>query len=222
MIKFKNVYVKYIKDFYLIFNANYKIENHTLFIGDEFLGSTAILRLIGKIEKNYSGEIFMDEKNIKDIKNKELNIAYLSEDPVFFKCKSVLNNLCYPLKIRKILKNEARTHIFNTFFELENKNLLFSSSSIKSKNNQIENFLKIKIKKLSLSEQKIISLLRAYLRKPNYILLENFFENLNAKYIPLACEILNKLLQSSTIIACERNQTDIEIYKNFNKVELTK
>ena len=98
MIKFKNVYVQYVKDFHLLYNANFKIEKNTFFVGDEFTGSSSILRLIAKIESNYTGEIFIENQNIKDIKDKELSVAYVSKNPTLFKHKSIYKSLYYPLK----------------------------------------------------------------------------------------------------------------------------
>ena len=87
MIKFENVSIKYISDFYSLYNFNKTIVNNTLFVGDDFLGTTAILRLISKLDKPEKGNIFIDDVNIKNIKDKDLNICYLTEKPVLFENK---------------------------------------------------------------------------------------------------------------------------------------
>ena len=53
-----------------------------------------------------------------------------------------------------------------------------------------------------------------------YVLLENFFVNLNKEYIPLAEYLINKLKQSSTIIACENENKNFNVFKDFNTKNL--
>ena len=229
MIEFRNVYIQYVKEFYSLFNFNCVIDYHTLFVGDFYSGTTAIMRTLSKIDKFYTGDILIDNINLKNIKDKDLNIAYLLENPVLFKNKNIFKNLYFSLNIRKISKNTAKNLILGVFLEIfkENFNFLNNYLNIKNKNeniknitNLINNFLKLKIKKLNLSEQKIVALIRAMLWQPKYILLENFFENLDKNYIPLATYLLNKLKQTSTIIACENENKSLEIFKNFNIIDL--
>ena len=110
-------------------------------------------------------------------------------------------------KIEALLEKNCR------YLELNLKNEDFVSS-------QIANILNLKVKKLSLSEQKIIALIRAVLRSPKYVLLENFFENLDEEHIELAKFLLNKIKESSTIIACEKDKTKLEHFKDFKTVKL--
>lgn len=201
MIEFKNVFIQYVSEFCSLYNFSCEITSHTLFVGDFFDGTTAIMRTLSKIDKNYKGEIFIDNINLKNIKDKDLDLVYLSENPILFKNKSIEKNLAFPLKIRKIDKKIIKNKVNSLFFEYK-----------------LNNFNK-KIKKLNLSEQKIISLLRALIRTPKYVLLENFFENLDKNYFDLAIKILSKLKETSTIIACEREQT--EMFKDFEIIKLS-
>ena len=124
--------------------------------------------------------------------------------PYLFRHKSIEKNLAYPLKIRKINKSEIKTIVNNAI----------SSYNLK-------NFNK-KTGKLNLSEQKIVALIRASLWKPKYILLENFFEDLDNNYLSLAIQILNNIKQHSTIIATEKANKNLNIFKDFKIVELYK
>lgn len=201
MIEFKNVYIKYINDFYSLYNKNFKINCSTVFVGDAVDGTKAVMRLISKIDKSYDGEIFIDNKNIKDIKDKDLSVAYIPEFPELFSHKNIFKNLYYPLKIRKINKNIAKNTINNAIFEYK-----------------LNNFPE-KIKNMNLSQKKIICLVRAILRKPKYILLENFFKDLENSYYELSIKILNSC-DSSIVIACEENIENIDYFNNFNKINL--
>lgn len=208
MIEFNAVTIKYVPDITTLLNFSAKIDCNTLIIGDEFLGTSSILRLIAKIDKNYTGEILIDNANLKEIKDKDLSVAYLPKEPYLFK-NTIEKNLSYPLKIRKIDKATIKEKVSFVINYLNNL----------TKKHNIENFPN-KIKKMNISEKKIGTLLRALVRAPKYVLLDDFFLNLDAKYFPLANELIEKLKQTSTIIATS-NKAE-QIYKDFNILDLTK
>ena len=208
MIEFNAVTIKYVPDITTLLNFSAKIDCNTLIIGDEFLGTSSILRLIAKIDKSYTGEILIDNVNLKEIKDKDLSVAYLPKEPYLFK-NTIEKNLSYPLKIRKIDKATIKEKVS---FVINYLNSL-------TKKHNIENFPN-KIKKMNISERKIVTLLRALVRAPKYVLLDDFFLNLDAKYFPLANELIEKLKQTSTIIATS-NKVE-QIYKDFNILDLTK
>lgn len=219
MIEFKNVFIKYVDDFYSLYDFSCEIHSHTLFVGDFYDGTTALMRTVSKIDKHYSGEIILDNVDLKNIKDKDLPVAYLPEQPTFFENKNIFKNLYYPLKIRKIKKNIAKNLIYSIFLELKNNNFNIFCKFLNDKkfNNDtdlIDNILNLKVKKLNLSEKKIIALIRAFLRKPKYILLEN----LNVEHIQCAKFLLNKLKNSSTIIACENSENSN--FEDFNIIKL--
>lgn len=232
MIKFEKVFIQYVKEFFSLYDFSYEISSHTLFVGDFFNGTYAIMRTLAKIDRHYIGEIFIDDINLKNIKEKDLNISYLPENPVLFENKNIFKNLFYPLKIRKINKKTAKNLINSVFLDLKNNNFEIFNNYLKNqninkklKNAEFINFkndeiLKLKIKKVNLCEQKIIALIRTILRSPKYVLLENFFEDLEENYIPLAEYLINKLKQTSTIIACEKENKNYNIFKDFRTTNL--
>ena len=207
MIEFNAVTIKYVPDITTLLNFSAKIDCNTLIIGDEFLGTSSILRLIAKIDKNYTGEILIDNANLKEIKDKDLSVAFIPKEPYLFK-STIEKNLSYPLKIRKIDKATIKEKVefaINLLNNLAQKyNLTFTN----------------KIKKMNISEKKIVTLLRALVRAPKYVLLDDFFLSLDAKYFPLANELIEQLKQTSTIIATS-NKVE-QIYKDFNILDLTK
>ena len=200
MIKFDKVSIQYVKEYFALYNFSTEIKSHSLFVGDDYVGSSAIMRLLSKIDNNYSGNILIDEKDIKTIKDKDLGIAYIPQIPYLFKHKSIEKNLEYPLNLRKFDKNYIKNVV----------NLAFEDYNLK-------NFNK-KISKMNLSEKKILTLIRASLWKPKYILLENFFEGLDKSYFELANKIIEDIKKNLTIIATEKENKNLEIFKDF-KIE---
>lgn len=209
MIEFNAVTIKYVPDITTLLNFNLKINGNTLIIGDEFLGTSSILRLLAKIDKNYEGDIFIEGVNLKDIKDRDLSIAYIPKEPYLFTHKSVDKNLSYPLKIRKIDKNTIINKVNLAINLLNELTLKYNLTNFPNK-----------IKKMNISGRKIITLLRASVRAPKYILIEDFFSDLDEKYFPLVNELIEKLKQTSTIIATS-NKVE-QIYKDFNILDLTK
>lgn len=185
MIEIKNLSIKYIEKFYSIFNFNLKIEKNTLLMGDQLSGGFAILRAIANINKHYKGEILLNGKPIKKISAKRVNLAYLPETPTLFGNFSAQQNIDYALKIRHLKKAERNAAIDN----------ILQKYAIDFKNEKAKN--------LSLSQQKIVALLRAVVRKPSIILIEHLFADLENKYIKLANKIITDLSPETLIIDCE-------------------
>ncbi len=209
MIEFKSVTIKYVSDVTTLLNADFSFRGNTLILGDEFLGATSILRLIAKLDKPTSGDILIDGDNLKDIKDKDSNIAYIPKNPYLFEHKSVEKNLSYPLKIRKFDKNLIKNEV-NRAISLLN--------SLVSKNN-----LKIfpnTPKKMNLSEKKILTLLRALIRRPKYILIEDFFTNLDAKFAPLATSLIEEMKNQNITIIATSSSTIPTAYKDFEVINL--
>ena len=156
----------------------------------------------GCFDKKYEGEIFIDNINLRELNDRQLNLAYVSENAYLFKHKSIFENLYYPLKIRKINKKDAK-NLINSYIDQF----------------KIEFFSK-KIKQLTYSEQKIVTLLRALIRKPKYILIENFITDLDKEYLDLACKIIHEMEKFSIIIACEKSNSNIECFNDYNHIVL--
>ncbi len=201
MISLKEVSKKYIEDFFTIFNFSFDFDCNTLIIANDF-EAVCLFRLISKIDRPTYGQIFIDNKNIDSIKDKDLNIAYITEKPILFENKNIYKNLMYPLKLRKFNKNQAKNIIFNM------------QSTI-----NLQNFNK-KVKFLTLSQKKIISLARAILWQPKYILLENFFENLSSEYHPLAIKLLKNLPNNSIIIASQKENKTVKFFNTFKTIKI--
>ena len=208
MIEFNAVTIKYVPDITTLLNFNLKINGNTLIIGDEFLDTSSILRLLAKIDKNYEGNIFIEGVNLKDIKDRDLSIAYIPKEPYLFNHKNIEKNLSYPLKIRKIDKATAKEKVN---FALNLINNLTQKYNLPTFSN--------KINKMNISEKKIVTLLRASLRSPKYILIDDFFINLNEKYQPLVAELIKQLEKTSTIMATTSIITNLP-YKNYKYIDL--
>ena len=187
MIKIKNLTVQYINDFYSLYNINLNISKNTILLGDQLSGGFALLRAIAKLDNHYTGEILINGKNIKQQNIKNLNIAYLPNEPVLFKFKTVKQNIIYPLVLRKIDKKTCTEKVEN----------LVEKFGIEFDNKRAKN--------LNKSETKIVAILRAFIREPDLVLVEHFYDDLDPNYQDLANKIFEHFSSKTLIIACEEN-----------------
>ena len=64
MLRVKNLYLRYTREFYALYNINMEIADNerVAFVGEDESGKTSLLRIFSKLEKLTKGEVF-----IKDI-----------------------------------------------------------------------------------------------------------------------------------------------------------
>ena len=101
-IKFKNVYFSYNKgQKNVLKNMNFKIKIGKInaIVGPSGSGKSTIVSLLSKVLTTTSGEIYFDNYEIKNIKEKSFRrlITYIPQDPFLFN-ESILSNLSYGSK----------------------------------------------------------------------------------------------------------------------------
>lgn len=206
MIEFENVFINYTKDFFTLYDFSMKVKkyDHILLIGDVDSGSYSILRILAKFDKHYTGNVTIETKDLKVLNDKELNLSYIPSCPVLFENKTVIDNLIYPLIIRKIKKTISTKLAIGLLNE-------FGLTEIKDK----------KVKTLNDSTKIIISLLRAMIRENEYVLIEDLFINLEKSYHELVNKIIAKLANSKTVIAISNeDKLDFNCYNDYHKIKL--
>ena len=80
-------------------------------------GKTSLCRLLLKDVSPTDGRIFIDGRQLDGIAAANLDILYLPRDPVFFESRSILYNIEYPLKVRKIANKSVRRGIASELAE---------------------------------------------------------------------------------------------------------
>lgn len=181
MIEVKNLYLNYIKEYSALYNINLQVEDKEkiALIGDKESGKTSLLRCICGLENFNKGEIYLNKMNLKKINfKKDVNLLYLSSNPVFFNNKSVYYNLAYSLKIRN-----------------------YTESIINQKINRALDYLGLdglkekKIKELSYNEKLIVNIARSILREADIYLVDDIFrfdKKTNEKIAKVLAENFNE------------------------------
>ena len=159
MIRFQNVTFKFpYDDFALLEDATFTLQDGlNTILCDVLSGKTTICRLIlGEILPQ-SGEITIDGKRFSPKEHPD--VLYLPQNPTFFNGRSVLFNLQYPAKVRKILpQTQQRILQLATAFGFEKK-------------------LRQKVKNLSQQEKTQLALARGLTVQRKIVLFDDFFDD---------------------------------------------
>lgn len=194
MIVAKNVSKKFHEDHYALMNINFSTEERPfVVIGEDGSGKTALLEIIAGVECDYEGEIFINGRERRELKNNDFPISYVTKEPVLFKFKTVYKNLEYVFKVTgsKINKDEVRKLIGEV-----------------AKDFNIIELLNKRVYTLNEFEKKLICLARISLKKSKIIILDEPFFKLNKFEISSLWQailsVTNKL--SSDLIVAETGQ----------------
>ena len=138
-------------------------EFHVL-VGPSGCGKSTILRLIAGLENITSGEIFIDDILVNNMLPKNRDIAFVFQSYALYPHMTVFENIAFPLKMRKMAKNDIEKKVVEAAKILD-----------------IEHLLKRKPKQLSGGQRQRVALGRAIVRKPKVFLLDEPLSNLDAK-----------------------------------------
>jgi multiple sugar transport system ATP-binding protein len=164
-IEFKNV-VKKFGQVVAVNDLSFKVEDKEFMIllGPSGCGKSTVLRLIAGLEKPTEGEIYIDDQLVNDVPPWERNVAMVFQSYALYPHMTVRENLSFPLRIKKLPKNEIEERV------REAAKLL-----------GIEELLDRRPRELSGGEMQRVALGRAIVRKPRCFLMDEPLSNLDAK-----------------------------------------
>lgn len=192
MIEVKDLYLKYIREYYALYNINLKVfEGECVALtGLKHSGRTTLLRAIAGLEKYDKGEIFINGREVRNIDfSTDIELGYIPATPVFFENKTVYDNLKYVLQERKINKNDIELKINQVLIDFK-----------------IEKYKDIKIQDLDLYEKYLISFVRLSMRNLKVLLVDDIFDNLNEEEANAFVNLIKDLFVSkgvTTLVVCD-------------------
>lgn len=174
-VLFKNVgkeYVQNKKNFWAVKDFNLSISNGEFvsFLGPSGCGKTTTLRMIAGLEENTHGQIFFDQEVVSDPANRTFlapekrNVGMVFQSYAVWPHMNVFDNIAYPLKLKKIPKEQIKKEVLQI---LE----LVELSGLESRRSH----------ELSGGQQQRIALARGLVMKPRILLLDEPLSNLDAK-----------------------------------------
>lgn len=179
MIEIKNLNKKF-NDKVIFNNLNLTIEDGEMLAisGASGSGKTTLLNILGKLDKEYDGNIIIDNKNLKTITQTNYlrnTIGYLFQNYALADNLTVTRNLDFSLKYS------------------DDKSLEAKENALEMVGLDPKEYLNKKIYTLSGGEQQRVALARLFLKPCSIILADEPTESLDVKNRDVVLEILRKM-----------------------------
>ena len=179
MIEIKNLNKKF-NDKVIFNNLNLTIEDGEMLAisGASGSGKTTLLNILGKLDKEYDGNIIIDNKNLKTITQTNYlrnTIGYLFQNYALADNLTVTRNLDFSLKYS------------------DDKSLEAKENALEMVGLDPKEYLNKKIYTLSGGEQQRVALARLFLKPCSIILADEPTGSLDVKNIDVVLEILRKM-----------------------------
>ncbi|MET1012594.1 MAG: ATP-binding cassette domain-containing protein, partial [Actinomycetota bacterium] len=133
-------------------------------VGPSGCGKSTILRMLAGLEEVTAGEIWIDDKQVTDLPSKERDIAMVFQNYALYPHMTVLDNIAFGLKLRKVPKAEREQKAREVAHVLA-----------------IEHLLERKPVALSGGQRQRVAMGRAMIREPVAFLMDEPLSNLDAK-----------------------------------------
>ena len=206
MIDAKNINVKFGKR-QILKDLNLKVKKgeYISIIGNSGAGKSTLLNVISTLEKEYSGNVFYENKDIRDYNDFEISnlrnkkIGFIFQNFNLLEDFTVIENIMLPARLTKI----------DEIALMEKALGLINKFELDLTKNQYPN-------ELSGGEKQRVAIARALINKPEIIFADEPTGNLDSKMSIEISNILSKLNQEGqTIVMVTHNE---ELAKSSNKI----
>lgn len=125
-VELKNVVKEYEDGFRAVKNINLDIQDKefVVLVGPSGCGKSTTLRMIAGLEEISSGEIKVEDTVVNDMSPKDRDMAMVFQSYALYPHMSVKDNIAFPLKMRKMSKDDIDTTVTNIAESLQLKGLL--------------------------------------------------------------------------------------------------
>ena len=186
MIKVNNLFLRYTREFYALYDINMEIADgeKVAFVGEDESGKTSLLRIFAKLEQLTKGEVYIKDVQLEKLNYKtDINAGYIPASPVFLEKKSVYENFKYVLKNWGYSDSEIESKINDVIIE-------YSLEKIKD----------TKVKDLTLDEKYVLSLIRLTFRELDLLMVDNIFDGLNETTLEVVLSLIKQLAGKKTTL----------------------
>ena len=183
-------------------NINFNLNQIYNLVGDFHSGNRDLLLVVGLIDDFVAGSYYFNNQDIGKLSDKKKakirakNFGIVLDKPLFINTLTILENIILPLNFKKI--------------PLDNK----KDIAIKLLNKyNLEDLADLYPSNLSYYQQQVISLIRAQVNNPNFILIDNVFKGMNNIEIDEYLQYLKDLKEDNKtiMIVSDEKITAIEI-----------
>mgnify|MGYP000297105337 CR=1 FL=1 len=146
------------------FNLEVSDKEFIVLVGPSGCGKSTTLRMIAGLEEISAGELYIDGKLMNDVAPKDRDIAMVFQNYALYPHMTVRENMAFPLKLRKVPKDEINQKVEQAAQILD-----------------ITQYLDRKPKALSGGQRQRVAIGRAIVREPKVLLMDEPLSNLDAK-----------------------------------------
>lgn len=175
------------------FNLEIKDQEFIVLVGPSGCGKSTTLRMVAGLEEISGGDLLIDGVRVNDVEPKDRDIAMVFQSYALYPHMTVRGNMEFPLKLRKMPKDEIKKRVDAAAETLG-----------------ITEYLDRKPKALSGGQRQRVAIGRAIVREPKVLLMDEPLSNLDAKLRnQMRAEII-KLRQriKSTFLYVTHDQTE--------------
>lgn len=194
-VSLKNIYKIYDGNVTAVTDFNLEIADSEfiVFVGPSGCGKSTTLRMVAGLEEISKGELKIDGKLMNDVEPKDRDIAMVFQSYALYPHMSVRENMAFPLKLRKMPKDEIDKRVNEAAAILD-----------------ITQYLDRKPKALSGGQRQRVAIGRAIVREPKVLLMDEPLSNLDAKLRnQMRAEIIKLRKKiNSTFIYVTHDQTE--------------
>jgi len=178
-----------------IFDINLNINDGEFFVvlGPSGSGKTTLLRCVAGLETIDKGQILVDGEEITYFPPSERNIGMVFQNYALYPFMTVRENLAFPLKKKKLSKDEINKKVIEIAKMLD-----------------IEDTLDRKPGQLSGGQRQRVALGRALIKEPKILLMDEPLSNLDARL---------RMTMRSELKALQRNYKITTIYVTHDQIE---
>ena len=133
-------------------------------LGPSGCGKTTTLRMLAGLEDVTAGDILIGDERVNDIPTQRRDIAMVFQSYALYPHMTIAENISYPLRVRKIARDEIERRVNQVAGMLE-----------------IGGLLARRPRELSGGERQRVALARAVIREPRVYLMDEPLSNLDAK-----------------------------------------
>ena len=164
-IEFRNVTKKF-GETLVVDDLSLEIDDgeFVVLLGPSGCGKTTTLRMLAGLESVSAGDIYINGERINDVQTQHRDLAMVFQSYALYPHMSIAENIAYPLRVRKLGKDERIKRVNDVARMLE-----------------IEALLDRKPRQLSGGERQRVALARAIVREPRAYLMDEPLSNLDAR-----------------------------------------
>ncbi|HEV2834390.1 MAG TPA: ABC transporter ATP-binding protein [Pyrinomonadaceae bacterium] len=133
-------------------------------LGPSGCGKTTTLRMLAGLESVTSGDIYVRGERVNDVPTQQRDLAMVFQSYALYPHMNIAENIGYPLRVRKLGRDERENRIARVAKLLE-----------------IESLLHRRPRELSGGERQRVALARAIVREPRAYLMDEPLSNLDAR-----------------------------------------